>query len=298
MMRKILWALLGVVVFFLAYYLFLRPYEFEVKFRAKTLPGDLIETIRIWNRSLENAQIVEVDSFTSVKQNIVLGKRAYTLYWQFDATDDSVTHIAIQMAEKERGLWNKILIPFTNQPIEQDAEKIGTEFYDIVQEHLRITKVRIIGEAVMDSSICVCRSLKTDQIEKANGMMMDYPLLTSFITAHKLQAVGAPLIKVKYWDHNSGTLEYDFCFPIQPVDSLPQNKLVFYRRFGREKALKAEYRGNYITSDRAWYALINYAIKNGYRINGQPVEYFHDNPNLGMNEFHWKTDVYLPIESN
>jgi len=280
----------------IGYYFFVKPSEFEVNLKAKTIPGDLIGTIRIWNRSLDSARIVQVDSFNSLKQTIILGDRNYKYDWNFVTVNDSLTEVNIQITQPGRMLLNKLLIPFTNQDIEKDAKDIVSGFYEILKEHLRITRVELIGEVELDSSFCVCRSLETSQIEKANGMMKDYPLLTSFIANFNLKTAGPPIVKIGTWRHNLGELKFDFCFPIIEQDSLPVIDSLFYRKFKKKKVLKAEYYGNYITSDRAWYALLYYAEKNGYKVDSFPIEYFHNNPNLGMRESEWKAEVFLPLK--
>jgi hypothetical protein len=294
-MKKFLWTLFAVVLMALLYYLLVRRFEFEVNFNANTVPGDVIETIRIWNRSLDNANITAVDSLSSLNQNIVWNERTYVYDWRFVAVNDSVTKVNVQISQPGRRLLNKLLVPFTDQDIERDANDIVLGLYDVLKVHLTITKVKINGEVELDSSFCVCRSLETPQTEKARGMMRDYPLLTSFVNDFELKGDGLPVIRVTEWDHDLGLLKFDFCFPIVPTDSLPLARSVTYKRFKKERALKAEYFGNYITSDRAWYELIQYAERNGYKINGLPIEYFHDNPNLGLNETEWKAEVYLPI---
>jgi hypothetical protein len=295
-MKKILGIFSVIVLVALVYYFFDRPYEFEVNLKAKTLPGDLIETIRIWNRSLENAKIIEVDSFIRLKQDIVWDKTKYSYDWHFVAINDSITMVNIQISEPSRTILNKFLIPFSNQAIEKDAHDIANDFYDILESHLKITKIKLIGEVELDSSFCVCRSLETAQIEKANGMMRDYSILASFITDHELIANGPPMVRIQKWSHSSGLLKFDFCFPIVLIDSLPLSTYIIYKEFEKAKVLKAEYNGNYITSDRAWYELIYYAETKGYKMNGLPIEYFYDNPNTGINEIEWKADIYLPIK--
>lgn len=279
----------------LCYYLFLRPYEYVVKFKAATIPGDLIETIRIWNRSLPDAEIVSVDSLYQVKQKITYESREYLYDWYFKPIHDSLTKVTIQISEPNRKLLNKLTVPFTKQSIESDAGYLCKMFYEIVQTHLKITKVKILGEAKVDSSFCICRSLETDQIAKANGMMKDYSLLVSFVDTHKLKLNGSPMIRVNQWSHRRGKLKFDFCFPLHRQDTLPLSNSLEFKVFGEETALSAEYHGNYITSDRAWYQLIDYANKNGYKIKGAPIEFFNDNPNMGLNELNWKAMIYLPI---
>lgn len=295
-MKKIVLGILVLTLLATGYYLFVRTYEFEVNFQAKTLPGDVIETIRIWNRSLSNSKIVEVDSVYELKQLIVQNQRQYVYDWHFVLQNDSVTKVNIRMSEPGRSIMNKLLIPFTEQPIEKDGSEMAKTIYEILKEHVRITSVKVIGESELDSTFCVCRSLTTSQVDKANGMMKDYPLLTSFVDNHGLKPIGPPSVRVKEWNHTKGVIAFDFCFSIVKGDSLPMIDSLVYRDFSGEKVLKAEYHGNYITSDRAWYELVQYAATNGYTVRGLPIEYFHNNPNTGINEIEWKAEVYLPVE--
>jgi effector-binding domain-containing protein len=280
----------------LSWYLFIRPYEFEVNFKAKTLPGDVIETIRLWDRSMANSEILDVDSLSSLKQSIASGGNKYIYDWHFTLLNDSTTSASIKITEPSNSLMNKILIPFSLQPVEEDADSIIRSFYQILKSHLDITKVKLDGEVYLDSKFCACTTKETSQTAKANGMMLDYGLITSFISEHNLTADGPPMVRVLNWDHNQGKLKFDFCFPIIQQDSLPQVSEITYKLYRDVKALMATYNGNYITSDRAWYYLIHYAEKQGYSINGLPIEYFYNNPNLGANEREWKAEIYLPVK--
>lgn len=295
-MRRVLFILLISGSFWLSYYLFFQPYEFQVKFRAKTTAGDVIETIRIWNRSLPNSHIVAVDSFQLLEQNVSVGEIDYSYKWKFEPVNDSILKVNVQISEEGRSLLNKLLVPFSQQPIETDAEALVNQFHQVLMKHLEITKVKIIGEGRLDSVFCVCRRLETAQIEKANGMMKDYPALTGFIADFGLEPVGPPIVKVTDWSHDSGRLVFKFCFPIANSETLPEVRGFSYEWDVPKRVLSAEYFGNYITSDRAWYELIGYARRMGYEITGLPVEYFHNNPNLGINESQWKADVHMPIK--
>jgi effector-binding domain-containing protein len=295
-MKKILLTLAGLALSALFYYFILKNSEFEVNFTAKTLPGDLIETIRIWNRSLKQTKIIEVDSFNSLKQDIRWEGRNYIYDWRFSIVDDSTTKINIKISEPGRTFLNKLLIPFSNQAIEIDAHEIGNTFYTIVVEHLKITKVKVIGETELRPVFCACMPIETNQTDKANGMMNNFSIITSFINANNLETDGPPQVRINEWNHAQGFLKFDFCFPIKNAKSLPLSQSIIYKKFESERVLKAEYRGNYITSDRAWYALLNYAQRNGLKVSNRPIEYFHDNPTLGMNEANWKAEVYLSFQ--
>lgn len=295
-MKRSIGALLGIGAMALVYYLFIRAFEYEVAFKAHTLPGDIIETIRIWDRSLPESEIISVDSLSGLDQKITWDGREYVYQWRFRHKNDTTTTVQILITEPGRTLANKILIPFTRQPIETDAYAIATRFYDILNQHLEITRVSVVGEAELKPKFCVCTTLETEQIAKAEGMMADFPLLTSFVTTFNLEPDGYPVVQVRRWNHNQGELAFDFCFPIVRRDSLPESPDLTYKEIGGEFALKAVYHGNYITSDRAWYALLHYARRNGYNVSGFPIEHFHHNPNLGVGEQEWQADVYLPVE--
>ena len=74
-------------------------------------------------------------------------------------------------------------------------------------------------------------------------------------------------------------------------------KKVTYLNLNKGQGLIAIYNGNYITSDRAWYALLNYADKNNISVDALPIEIFYNNPEMGGNALLWKTEVYLPLKS-
>ena len=294
-MKKFFLTLSSIALIAILYYLFLKPSDFEVNFKSKTLPGDLIQTLRLWSRSLDSAQVINVDSLKSIVQTIYWNNRSYVTDWYFNAWDDSTTTVNVKISEPGHSALNKFLIPFTSQPIESDAEEMVRSFYDILKEHLRITSVKILGETELDSSFCVCSHLETKQIEKAKGMMKDYALLASFIDTRGLKVNGPPMVRIVEWKQISGQIKFDFCFPVQRIPNLPDANIFTYKSFDKISALKAEYRGNYITSDRAWYELLNFAEKKGYKISGAPIELFFDNPSLGLNETNWKAEVYIPI---
>jgi effector-binding domain-containing protein len=279
-----------------SWYLFVKDHEFSVGYRFKTVPGDIIQTIKIWDRALDYSEVIEVDSLSSLIQIIKWEGRQYTYLWNFQLQNDSITRVRVKISEKGRELQNKILIPFSKQPIEIDAEKIAYQFNDIMTEHLKITSVKVEGMDSLSEYFCICTQLETRQIEKANGMMLTFNYLTSLINKYNLKEAGKPIIDIIDWSHNNDYLKYDFCFPVIPTKNIPQIKDVFFKSIKVDKAIKAVYNGNYITSDRAWYYLYNHAKNKSLKISGLPKEVFYDNPNMGLNEKNWKAEVFLPVQ--
>ena len=126
--------------------------------------------------------------------------------------------------------------------------------------------------------------------------MQNYSLLSNVLIQNKVQLNGPPFVEVTEWNVQNDSIKYDFCFPIIRSERLPEHEIVKYKRVFAKKALKATYNGNYITSDRAWYVLLEKAKAMGKEIEMRPIEYFYNNPNMGGNELEWKAEVYMPLK--
>ncbi len=297
-MRNLMITVLAGVLLFLLWYFFIKSGEYQVNFTVKTSPGDIIQTVRIWNHSLGNATFVSVDSLDGLTQEIDKDGRKYIYEWSFEEIENAKTKTSIVISEPGHSFLNKFLVPFFEPPIETTANELSHEIYDVIKEHLEITDVEIVGVENFESKFCVCTSLETDQTGKAYGMMRDYGLLTSFIADHGMEVSGKPMVDVTSWGHSDGSLTFDFCFPVVQSDSLPSSKFVNYKTIQGFKAIKAIYHGNYITSDRAWYELLKYARQHDLDIAGFPKEVFYNNPNLGVDEEKWKAEIFIPIREN
>ncbi|MDH5365451.1 MAG: GyrI-like domain-containing protein [Cyclobacteriaceae bacterium] len=295
-MRKLLLSLGITILLFLIWYLFIKPYDYQVSFSANAFPGTINQTIKIWNESLEDAKIINQKSINSLEQQIIIENHNYTYNWKINLINDSTSKVKVYISEVGNSIFNKITIPFLETHIEQYAEKNVKNFYKIIKEHLNNIKVEVKGESETERTYCVYIPLHTTQIGKANGMMNYYPLLSSFIIENDIQTNGKPIVEISNWDMVSDSLQYNFCFPIIKTDTLPSHEFLKYKWLENTKAIKAVYHGNYITSDRAWYAIMNHAKKNNIEILNTPIEIFYNNPNMGSNEKEWRADIFLPIK--
>lgn len=295
-MRRILIITSLVVLIVLSWYLFMMPYDFKVTFTARALPGTINQTLKLWDKSLDNASILNQSSINSVEQQLVNGDYVYKINWEINLINDSTSKVIAYISEPGHSIYNKIRIPFQDTRIEQISQDHVKTFYNRIKEHLGFIKVKIDGMSETDRTFCVYTSVETSQIGKAKGMMHNYPLLTTFIADHNIQPNGLPIVEITDWEMNTDQLKFNFCFPIIKTDSLPKSNFVDYKWLEPVKAIKAVYNGNYITSDRAWYELLHYADKNGIEVEKKPIEVYYNNPNLGANEKEWQTDIYLPIK--
>lgn len=295
-MRKIFLIITLVGIAALLWYLFFKPYDYKVTFSVKTFPGTVNQSIKLWNNTLDSAKIINQISINLLEQQLTAGNYTYTYKWEMNLINDSTSKVKAYISESGNSLINKITIPFVETQIELDAEKYVKDFYNRINEHLDKIKVKVEGLSEVERSYCVYIPLTTTQVGKARGMMDYYSLLSSFVLDNGIQTNGFPFVEITNWDMAHDSIYFNFCFPIIKTDTLPNNKLLKYKWLEQTKAIKAIYNGNYITSDRAWYALLYYAEKHGIEAISKPIEIYHNNPNFDNNEKEWQADIYLPIK--
>jgi len=296
-MKKVIFVLVPLLIVGLVWYLFLKPYDYLVTFKVRTFPGTINQSIKLWNSTLNDAQMVKQEGLTSLEQTIKFSDSTYLYQWDITPITDSTSKVKVYVKDLDHSLKNKIEIPFLNTDFEKRTISTVREFNENLNEHISKFRVKVIGKSELKSTYCAYVSVKTTQFGKAKGMMYNYPLLNTILANNGIELNGRPFIEITQWDKETDSIQYDFCYPIIKSDTLPAHPDLKYKQFNSGNALKAIYNGNYITSDRAWYALMDYAAKNDIEISGLPVEVFHNNPNMGGDALKWKAEVYLPLKT-
>lgn len=277
------------------WYLFVKPSDYLVMFKVNTFAGTINQSARNWVESLDSASVLSQENITHFKTQIGVADSLYVYDWELEPMNDSVTWVKVYASDSNHSLKNRMLIPFMETDFEKRTKSLLLDYADLLTEHITEFKVQIEGEESLPASYCACTSLKGKQAQKAFGMMKDYPLLDGILVNAGADLDGRPRVVVRRWDINENYLEFDFCYPVKKDDTLPAHPEIIYKNIPSVHALKAVYNGNYITSDRAWYALLDYAAKNGFKVTGLPIELFHNNPNMGGDALKWKAEVYMPI---
>lgn len=274
----------------------LKPYDYTVTFKTKANFGTINQTLKLWSNSkLDSAYIVEQKSLNNLKQRIVSQGKSYIYHWQFVNINDSLTRVNIGINDENHSLKNRINNLFSHTDFEKGVKTTITELFDILKEHLDKVKVTIVGEENIPEVYCAYVSVKSKQFTKAKGMMQNYGLLNSVLVQNHIVLNGRPIVDVTYWNMENDSIHFDFCYPIIKQEKLPNFDSIKYKWIKSKKAIKAVYNGNYITSDRAWYAILEYAKKNKIEVSKTPLEVFYNNPNFGGDELKWKAEIYLPL---
>ena len=296
-MKKVILVLLPLLVAGLLWYLFIKPYDYRVTFKARTFPGTINQSIKTWNSTLKDAQLVNQEGLNQLEQNIKFSDSTYLYQWDIIPLTDSTSKVKVYVKDLDHSLQNKIAIPFFNTDFEKRTISTVKDFSEKLNEHIDNFRVKVTGKKELPATYCAYVSVKTNQFGKAKGMMYNYPLLNTILANNGIELNGRPFIEITEWDKETDSIHYDFCYPIIKSDSLPEHPDLKYKQFNSRNALMAVYNGNYITSDRAWYALMDYAGKNDIQVTGLPVEVFQNNPNMGGDALTWKAEIYLPLKN-
>jgi effector-binding domain-containing protein len=245
---------------------------------------------------LENPQPIVQINEDELLQTIEHKDSTLTYLWKLKNVNDSTVKVSVFIKDEAHSIKNRALIPFSETDFEKSAKQTTKEFLKTLKSHLKEISIKIEGQENSPNSYAAYVSVNCLQIEKAKGMMANFSLLSSFIDENKLEAIGRPFLEITHWNKEKDSVSYNFCFPFKKTDTIKGNTMISIKEFPSKRSIKAIYNGNYITSDRAWYALEQYAKTNNIEVDMHPIEVFHNNPNMGGDELKWKTEVYLPIK--
>lgn len=294
-MKKVSILILFLILGGIVWYVFVYPYDYLVTMQAKANTGTINQTIKLWNTSLENSELTFSEDLEHLSQTLYFSDSTHIYDWDISDVNDSISKIKIFTKDSAHSLINKIKIPFFDTDFEKRTKKTLKEFGELLAEDLKNMKIKVVGEGEIDSTYYAYVSSKTTQTQKAGNMMRDFPLLDPYLVNNGVKLNGKPFIEITRWNMANDSLELKFCYPIIKNDSLPQHPELKYGIRTEQKALKAIYNGNYITSDRAWYALLDYAEKKNIEVTGLPIEIFYSNPNVGGDEINWKAEIFMPL---
>jgi len=295
-MKKIILSILTVAILAALWYLFLKPYDYVAAFTVNTTVGTINQSIKSWDSSLQNNEITDKAKEDKIVQELKFGDSLHRYTWNIKEVNDTTSRVRLGIKDVNNSLTLRLKTPFNDTDFEERSKKTVLAFHELLTDHLEKFKVSVKGTDTVPSIYCAYVPIKGLQIQKARGMMANYNYLGQAMSKFEVELAGPPFVEITSWDKVTDSISYNFCFPIRRRDDLPQIKDIAYKRVLSTPALHATYNGNYITSDRAWYALENYAETNDYEVSGYPIEIFHNNPNMGGDELNWNADIYLPIK--
>jgi len=235
-MKKIKYIVPIILIGYLTWYLFIKPYDYLVSFKAKTFPGTINQSIKTWSYALDDSNIIEQDDIHILKQKISFKDSTYIYKWEINALSDSTSKVKVYITDVNHSLMNKITIPFGYTDFEKRTKKSILDFHKKLNEHIKKFKITIEGKSELKSTYCAFVSIKGRQIGKASGMMQNYSLLSTILFENNVELNGHPFVEITYWDMTKDSIHYNFCYPIIKSDSLPNHKLIKYKQFEGKNA--------------------------------------------------------------
>jgi len=303
--RKSAWTKLFFVLIglFFVWYLLLKAYDYEVRFQAKTSPGTLYTMVEEWNLIRKEQEKLDYEllsktPYTFISQKLEYGGSAYKLDWNFKSINDSITQVIIGYKQPGKKMFNRLTSPFFNTKFKEDLLFLANEYKtgvdNTLKEKFRVHSVSL--DTLPELSYAYLQIKSVPMRDKAAYMMKNNGLLLEILRELDLKKKGYPFLLIEEWDKQNSSLDFRFCYQIEPTDSLPVHPELKYDVVISRPALKTIYNGNYIYSDRGWFALYEYALRHKIDCDQTPLEIFHNNPFSESNEIKWITDIYLPLK--
>lgn len=280
------------------WYFFIREYDYSFSFDSEAAPGILYQRVLGWEyEKLQHRENEKSTPFRKIVQNKEINGFPLSLNWQFAPVNDSLTTVTVRVKNTEDPLnrrWNQL---FGNDAekklVKEEIEKIE----ETIEADREFYKITFEGEAISPKATCACIKLENEIGNKAFEMMQNINYLAGYVSLNNLEMAGKPRVQVTRWDLETNMIEFNFCFPIKETFTpSEENSPIFITDIEPQTALKATFNGNYMFSHLAWMKLLNYAEIHDIPVEKNPLEIFHDNPEMGGDGLNWTTEIYLPTK--
>lgn len=299
--RKIIIGITTLFSGFMIWYLFIKKSDYLITFEAKTATGVVYQGINEWvkaevKKTGSTYSKIESNKFDLLKYEISKGNKTIVYDWEFNPKNDSITNIKVGISEKGKSIYNRISVPFFKTDFKTEQLQTITEIKDDLFEHLSKLKVATISEGTTEAVFVAYINLKSVLQEKAQNMIMNDPKVTGYLYNNKIKIIGKPYVEVNSWDLDSEMLDFNYCFPIDRNTQYIPDEFVKFKTIPVKKGLKVSYFGNFRTSDRGWFAILDYAKKHNKNLDLKPLENYMANPFNGGDELSWETKIIIPYK--
>lgn len=301
MKKQVLWGVMVVLLGFFGWYFMIKESDYTVTFTAKTATGTVFQGAQDWNNAQAKFQHVQVKLLQKKNFNFLQFEwkkgNTTTIYsWHMSSVNDSLTKIEVGIKAPQNSFYNRLTAPFTRTPFVVKQLDLIKNFRSNLLEHLSNFKLVLNDEVTTKPVYVAYISLQAVLQEKAQNMIFNDPVITTFLAQNHIKITGTPYLEITNWDLDKEIIDYNYCFPIAKGSKEIPHPQVKFKTLPAVTGLQATYYGNYRTSDRAWFQLLDKAHNQGKSMQYKPIEHFFANPFNGGNEMEWKTVVVLPYE--
>ena len=296
--KKKIFAVTTLIAIALTWYLFIKKNDYEINFKVKAATGTVYQGIVDWAKDRENKNNekytdIEHKQFNSLVQKMTANNVVLLYNWKIENINDSITKVVVGINNPEHKTWTRLTAPFKSEFIKKEIEKIKT-FKTGLEEHLATFKIGKVVDGSSPEVHVAYISLESVLSEKAQTMIGNDNVITGYLNNNHIKIIGKPITEVTNLDFKKEKLTFNYCFPIDKNTIYIDDKKIKFKTIKAKKGLKIDYFGNYRTSDRAWFTMLDYAKKNNIDLKGFPIELYQNNPFNGGKEIEWRTEIIYP----
>lgn len=291
-----------VLLSFLGWYFVLKQSDYTITFKVNTATGTIFQGIAEWTSAQSKNQneiytVLEKRNFDFIKQSMVKDNEEFVYTWESKSLNDSVTSVTVGIKDLNHSIYNRLTVPFISTKFtEEQIEKIRNFKRGLV-EHISNFKVKIDGETTSEEIFVAYISMESVLQEKAQKMIMNDIDIVGYLDRNKIKIIGfRPYLEIVDWNQEKELLKFNYCFPIPKNTKYIPDQHVKFKKIPAMRGIQATYFGNYRTSDRAWFAILDYAKRNKIKLQNRVLEHFLANPFNGGNELEWETKIIIPFE--
>ncbi len=285
---------------FLVWYLFVKENDYIITFKVKTTTGTVHQGVQDWvtgrkKSNNENYILVTKQKYNLLKYILKNDKNTLNYNWEIQPVNDSITEVKVGISDCNNSIYNRVTVPFLATDFKEDQLKKITDFKKGLDDHIKDFKINKVKEGTSPEVYVAYISLKSVMQEKAQTMIMNDAIITGFIFKNHIKIIGKPYLEITNWDDEKENLEFNYCFPIDKNALVGNDTNVKFKTIPEHKGLTVSYFGNFRTSDRGWFAILDYAKKHNLELEVKPLEHFLANPFNGGNELEWETQIIIPF---
>jgi effector-binding domain-containing protein len=296
--------IIGISILFsgcMIWYFFIKKSDYIITFEAKTATGVVYQGINEWvkaevKKTGATCTKIESNKFDLLKYEISKANKTLVYDWEFSPKNDSITDVKVGISEPANSFYNRLSAPFFKTDFKKEQIKTIQDIKDDLTDHLSSLKVGTISEGSSEEVFVAYINLKSVLQEKAQNMIMDDPKVTGYLFKNKIKIIGKPYVQVNSWNLDTEMLDFNYCFPIDKNTPYIADEFVKFKTIPAQKGLKVSYFGNFRTSDRGWFAILDYAKKHNKSLDLKPLEHFMANPFNGGEELSWETKIIIPYK--
>lgn len=282
------------------WYFLLKDYNYRVSFTTDQAPGIVYAHLTEWNNGEkpDNKVVTTLNKspFHQIEQNIKVGDSLFKINWNVERSGENETTVTAKVKDENNSFSQNLQAIYTKNDFVKRSIKIVTDFRQGLTENAENYKISDVEEAVKPAQNCAFIKLECTPQDKATTMVKNIHVVMNYLKDNKIQLIGSPFLEVTEWDIENEKIVFDFCFPIRAKQTYPPTDAVNFKKSKEQKSLKTTFNGNYRISDRAWFALIDYAEQNNIKIDKLPTEFYLNDPHAGGNSLEWVAEVYMPIK--